>query len=514
VGLLHGGNSSSSTAATTAAAGSSGHCHPTPRGPTPTTPSGASESSTTSSQREFGVSPAASHTSVGSVGPTLSATLLPRHFDLTPVMCNTTQGSDVYVDDPPPPHRHLHQQQHRHGSRHELYSIVTPENTSESDLLYGEDLALPTDWFVADTGPAMPPFRSLDRAHSLGGLDPAALRAAHAAAYEDRTADEGIPGDERYDGETEGCPAPAHLTRQSYSFTSRQQYEEERRQGEQPESSQPVSLTPYQPSREADLDGVGSIPEEELSRIFLPRRTADTGTTMDPLHRLHYPIPLDDRQYSIPSIHLANHLHCSTTSLTEDEDSLGLDDEASLSSRASSLYLPEYIGSSEGEVLEGTSLLHLPRMGVNLAPQQCDLLFEARPGSDDWQASDDEEDNEEEVEGDDEDVGHEQREHVSVAVTSGAVVADQTRVWRKRLRRQERALQWLQSVEADQSCVAEAASSKFLNTNTAVSRAPNAVRVAARPLLRQASSPPNSSSAEPVLSVPTRSAPVSTGDGP
>jgi len=107
---------------------------------------------------------------------------------------------------------------------------------------------------------------------------------------------------------------PVPLLHKFYSFNSRHCYHSQQKQGSH--------LTPYQPDREKEGNTVGVTPDA-AGNIFIPRS-----------------IPLDERQLSIPSIRLANHLTGgSTTTLTDEEDTLG--DDASWSSRGSSLYLPD-----------------------------------------------------------------------------------------------------------------------------------------------------------------------------
>lgn len=122
------------------------------------------------------------------------------------------------------------------------------------------------------------------------------------------------------------APVPL-VARKFFSFNSRHQYNIQARGTHQP------ILTPYQP---ADRETFGVTPSQ-VSNIFIPRNG---------------PIPLDERQWSIPSIRLANHLGGSTTTLTDEED---LGDDASWSSMGSSLYMPE----EEPMVIEASNNLEL-----------------------------------------------------------------------------------------------------------------------------------------------------------
>lgn len=407
------------------------------------------------SSQPHGSSPSASQVSVGSIGPTTAASFMSRHYDLTPV---TRNACDTYAD----------------GTKNT--ASVTPDECG--DILYGEYLTLPSDLSADDLQRPGPPLRPQDRSYSLGRLDRATIHSAfHSANVGGNLSSSAInlPSEE----ELAGVKDAVDLSRQHYSFISRKQYEENQRKG-LALATNTSQLKPYQPSREEDLKNVGTptIPVEELSRIFIPRRAASEGSTEshEP-HILRNPVPMDDRQFSIPSIRLANHLNGSTTShCTEDEDSI-LNDDVSLSSRASSLYLPG--DASSGEVLEGTSLLHLPRVSVSLGSQDQDMFVQTatriRDDSDDLQASDDEDELLDDGSTD-------------AAVGCSADLEKKDRVWRKRSR-QEQARQWLQSVEADQTLVAEAASSKFL-TGTNTFRAIEGSSESRRDeILRQASSP-------------------------
>jgi hypothetical protein len=118
------------------------------------------------------------------------------------------------------------------------------------------------------------------------------------------------------------APVPL-VARKFNSFNSRQQYNQQAHHHHRDTTTphQPI-LTPYQP---ADRESFGVTPSQ-VSNIFIPR---DCGGG---------PILLNERQWSIPSIRLANHLGGSTTTWTDEED---LGDDASWSSMGSSLYMPE-----------------------------------------------------------------------------------------------------------------------------------------------------------------------------
>lgn len=240
--------------------------------------------------------------------------------------------------------------------------VVSPD---DSDALQGEHLALPSDLHDRKA-PSMPQFIS-ERCKSVGNIveHRGMVEQAEEEEVQDSLVPLKFPSDRKY-----------------YSFTSQKQFAAT--------TSFQTGLKPYQPTREA----VGTFTGEELERIY---RQPD-------------PIPVD-RQWSIPSIHLANHLNGSTTSYTDEEDELGRDDDASLSSRGSSLYLP----ADDEEI----------------AKQILPLSVAKYDDSDDNDADQEEEEP------------------------------------RKRKNQKESPFDWLRSVESDAG-ISEAASSKFLTGNTRV----------------------------------------------
>lgn len=315
-------------------------------------------------------SPSHSQVSVGSIGHVLTTAALSQHkYDLTPVTRNT---SDIYCD----------------VNSKNIDSVMTITPSSQEGYLHGEHLAFPSDLSGTVDGPAMPPLQPVHRSNSssmMTGEPLSQIQISHR--------DVEIPGE------------PVQFpSRKYYSFTTRKQYEEACLQdadgsdddlfnpSDSDDEGYKVGLTPYAPrSRPANFD-IESLPEEELKRIFITRDNVRLAE-----------IPLDQR---VPSLHMANHLHGSTTSISytdhEDEDSivhLRDNDDASLSSRGSSLYLP----------------------------------------AEDDNATTEEDD---------------------------AIIAALQRKQRKRKQRkkEQQAVEWLQSVEADQNVLAEAASSKFLTT--------------------------------------------------
>ena len=331
-----------------------------------------------------GNSPSTSQVSVGSVAPTLvAAALMPRHhYDLTPV----TRNTERYVDDRDEPKN----------------NIVSPE-----DELHGEHLALPSSFVSTAEGPTLPPLQST--------LNEQMLWEHHVQMQEQQ------------------LDAPIQFpSRKSYTFTSREQYEEDL-QREQPS---PLSdhLRPYQPSRQEDLEGVGSIPAEAVSQIFNRRIDEESHAN----HRfLRQPFPLEERQASIPSLHLAHPLQGSNTHSFTDHTTEGGDDEESL----------QYVGQDDGDSLDAslssrTSSLYLPDETAatpHPQPPQDAPILSLAPAH-----------------------------HADTVVMEelSRVMADDTHRKRKR-RQQKRAMaDWLETLTADPEQLAEAASSKFLTGKT------------------------------------------------
>lgn len=384
-------------------------------------------------------SPSTSQVSIGSVLPSLVASLLPssagRHYDLTPVTRNTSELlAHQYVDASNPI-------DDGYGN------LVSPE---DQDVLHGEHLAFPADLSGPDTpgltGPSIPKLRSSQRAQSVGSLDQNTLLKASA-------------GQASLGELNEECAIPDPVqfpSRKFYSFTSRQQYDLATQQmGDDGSTDGHVGLEPYQPSRQDDaFGGVEGIPEEELRGIFIARRRGTNGSSSGgeshANHRLLNPIPMDERQWSIPSIHMAQSLHGTTASYTEntdydDDESLLYirgDDDASLSSRCSSLYLPdETAGEPLGSALPMPSNRsafprHILQPQVVMNPQ---VLMEHAAQRD--QAEDNDLD-------------------LTGRAVDGGPAVDRRK--RKQRKREERAFEWLQSVQGNNEVLAEAASSKFL----------------------------------------------------
>jgi hypothetical protein len=237
--------------------------------------------------------------------------------------------------------------------------------------------------------------------------------------------------------------------RRFYSFTSREQYQklasgnapaydedlseeesslEERPGADRHPHNRPHHLRPYQPSRHDFEEIEESLPPEALEAIFIERRrrnslrsggggtanttnnannNAGTAATVGQIlretetdessqkhHRLlENPIPMEERQWSIPSLHMAQRLATdggSLASLTDHGDDESLlyvsrngdgyyeEDEASITSRASSLYMS--IGGSALETLQSsTDVVPIPRIHLLQERQESNTLSEHTP---------------------------------------------------------------------------------------------------------------------------------------
>lgn len=467
--------------------------------PAPSTPQ-RSNTKTSNSEEN---SPSASQVSVGCVSHSLTAGLLQRHYDLTPVMRNTSinDASDAFASTlngppPPPPSPPKPRPAHPHG-------VVSISPNHDQNLI-GESLLLPPrNTSTGNGGPVLPPLSSSNRvSRRQSSLVDDVLRETNASMMMPMESENSVAED------STNLP-PAFPLRKFYTFTDRQQYEQ---QQQVPDHSNlfidetdaaflTVSgLTPYQPSRDhvlGDDDGdcLGRPDPAELEQIFLPRTQSDAhATTHGESHANHRllqnPIPLDERQWSIPSLRMANQLQQSSTcgSLTSlcdtDEESLLMRDcdDHSLSSRGSSLYFPE------SEMADSDSMLETGGAAVNEdfpvsslgnrddgdGGRGCEvsLLLQARKNSaassflrtlQEQRASCFNQD------------GAQQPPTPPpiVQVVDPNNTTDKRRR-RKQQKRAQRVYAWLQSVEADQNVLAEAASSKFLrqtveargNTNT------------------------------------------------
>lgn len=415
-------------------------------------------------------SPSTSQVSVGSIPPTLTASLLVRHhYDLTPVTRNTSSTIDDY-----------NQYGNDHGGKNR-HITVTPSDDTEYDqdeglFLHGEHLAIPSD-FICSTNSNDEIFGG----PSIHPLQPSPVR----SAWQGMNYDIGNIQDSPIHIDANVVPPQIEFPSRKYNtFTSRQQYEEEI--GLSPYGGHhqfhPM-IKPYQPNRQENFE-IETLPQEELSRIFIARPVPRNVSTTIPMqhpevgsnsttdesdthqnHRLlQAAIPLDDagRQWSIPSLRMAQRLHGSTTSLTETTD---LDDEDSLVyiNPVSNIFnLPERVPEID-EVNSTPGFIHIPTQDDNLTVSSrgsslclaedfiigdhANNMFLPLPAG---TASDAFSDDTDSVE--------------AVAIGGELYEGHQSESSRRRKRKQQQkeAFEWLQSVEVDQNVFAEAASSKFL----------------------------------------------------
>lgn len=416
-------------------------------------------------------SPSTSQVSVGSIPPTLTAALLPtmrKHYDLTPVMRNTSSSNiPEYID------------AFDQAIGSERHTTITPSNDIDEDhedgfYLHGEHLAMPSDLF--SSSPSDP---------TLTQLQPIAMRIGPP-----EISFEPIEMSRHMDHSNlrSNLPPPIDFpTRKYYTFTSREQYEEIGSQCQQQDHTHHCSIKPYQPNRQADFD-IERLRPEELNQIFIARRGSDgsalarsegitDGVETDDLevsrecHRfLQQSIPLDGRQWSIPSLRRGHILQGSTTSVTETTD---LEDEDSL----------VYISSSIGQIVsnvpdancgypsngvvefhhgmddnlsvssKGSSLCHHEDLGEVGHFQRCFMTVRPPLGASSVEPGNDT-DSVEAVAIGGENFPQNDNEYL-------------TEISRRRKRKQQRqkeVYEWLQSVEVDQNVLAEAASSKFLTS--------------------------------------------------
>jgi len=321
-------------------------------------------------------------------------------------------------------------------------------------------------------------------------------------------------------------PVPFPPAGGSHSFTCMEQYEKRRHlMRAHPEGSHMSPTTsptktnvkkPYQPSRRGVDDEDDILPAEELDRIFTPRRGwRAAGTTSlstrqdddddddddfihslqqrhhthhstggpdeDETHQSLFPaIPLEERQWSIPSIRMAHHVNGSVASFTtytdEDDESLLMmyrdSDDASLSSLGS--YSNHYtttmmIGGGDDEILKNRQSPFVVSLSTNKEePKSCFLqdhneqpmaptkLLQQQHiiGIDSLESEENE------------NMG----ENINNANTAMPSTTSKYQHQRRRQKRQEQrdrsAYEWLKTVTAGNDEVAEAASSKFLTGRT------------------------------------------------
>ena len=462
-------------------------------------------------------SPSTSQVSVGSVGPTLVSALLNQrhHYDLTPVMRNTTSATEVrplgvkgrggqYVES--------------YGAGPEgTHGIVSPETVDEdADFLHGEHLSLPADLSKAEDGPILPNLRKsalttlpMQRAKSLGAAALSLTDLSQATKSAIPPTSETVP--------TDAHPPVEFPARKFYSFTSREQYkglkeEDEDDLSEEESLEERPDLTPYMPSRQEFAEIEERLPPEALESIFIARRRRSSTVRENNIvevvreeegdeesshknHRLlQNPIPMNDRQWSIPSLRMAQRVATdgSLASITDHLDDESLlyvhpggngdmtdEDEASLSSRASSLYMsiggsgisssvPTNILEARGEPIRPTERPPIWNDDVSSSFSQHrstgSSSFEGIPSF----GSMPPETNKVVVESPWSVLNGTPSSHSD---ENSAIAVDGDRAMRrkrKQRQREEAALSWLQSLQqqSQQPAVAEAASSKFLTGRT------------------------------------------------
>jgi hypothetical protein len=298
--------------------------------------------------------------------PTALITKQARPFDLTPVMRNT---STDFVED--------------------LHNTVSPEET------FGKmGLDLNSNEKVEFSARPNLQKRGIPVMHS----NPISIRSRSLVMINEGAVNIDDDGSDELVGEAIELPPRQHF----YSFNSRTNYENQLSVS----TKAIASSTPYQPFRQ-HLSDVRALSAEEVSRIFMLK---DMNA-----------IPLDERQFSIPSIRMANHLNGSTTTYDDEEDDLSRDD-ASWSSRGSSLFLPDDKEISESQLLRFT-----PN-----APRPC-IVLEDLPIPE------------------------------ILIPKEGAITALNCSPKKKRKETHRKAFDWLRSVESEGAdLIHEAASSKFL----------------------------------------------------
>eukprot|EP00586_Coscinodiscus_wailesii_P021909 CAMPEP_0172496874 /NCGR_PEP_ID=MMETSP1066-20121228/94434_1 /TAXON_ID=671091 /ORGANISM="Coscinodiscus wailesii, Strain CCMP2513" /LENGTH=418 /DNA_ID=CAMNT_0013269405 /DNA_START=246 /DNA_END=1502 /DNA_ORIENTATION=+ len=225
---------------------------------------------------------------------------------LTPVICNTTSDE-----------------------RNDSF-ISSEESKLDEDQIKTLQLDIPDEKQLATKPRAL---KVSSRARTVGNLDSPSI-------FQTGCIDEDVPVDKAIP-EISFSHERINLSRMNRSFGSNKQYRRalatafRNLSTHSPPRGNINNRTQYQPSRDNSLTEVGLGENlEDLNAIFLPRRknnksqaAVSSGVESGGVshHALLQPIPLDEKQWSIPSIRLANGLHdMSTASYTcsDDEDSL------------------------------------------------------------------------------------------------------------------------------------------------------------------------------------------------
>ncbi|GKY94817.1 hypothetical protein MPSEU_000446900 [Mayamaea pseudoterrestris] len=392
---------------------SQGPCTPARGYSKPILPKQEQDRTLSQSQASSQASSSATLSSAAATARLLNHFLPSTRNDLTPVMRNTRHGTEYMHASGVTPLSFS--QHHHHRAAASSTNLVSPEE----DALRGEAFLRLPDGGSSKPGPSIP----LMQSHSKLQGTPTRH---HAPAM----------------------PEPLSQCRH-YSLTSLSQYVDDAAFASSdatpspPDATPTKNLTPYQPSRPQMMNDVLTLSQQkDLDQIFIPRRTVsvDKQHRFDFHHHLSEPIPMDERVESIPSIHMAHNFENGSVTTCgdyddDDEDSIvrcSFDDDASWSSRGSksSLYMDE------------TDC-------VPLAAQETNQRVVILPARSTFMP----------------------RElHMDMATTTTNTMGDHHHFSDKRSlrrkRKQDRAYQWLQSVEATPHDLAEAASSKFLLTPT------------------------------------------------
>ena len=410
-----------------------------------------------------------SQISVGSIGPSLASLLPAKHLDLTPVMRNTTQLAAG---------QQISSQSHGNSPH---YGVVSPEE----DDLHGEHLALPSDLSDYDEmsssrrgpGPVIPPIRAM-RSSSSSAIGTGASYPLKAAFRRLSSQEQAVSAGSSSSGRPHPLSEPVSLDHKSHTFTSREEYKAHEQQQSLPEENT-TRLQQYRPVRRDSEMNVGEngllLPSEGLDSIFIQRRN-DTEDS-EKHHRMQHEddilpsaIPMDDRQLSIPSLHLASRLQSdSTTSFsqyTDDEESQivfingggvahplnantsAFYDDESLSSRDnSSLYMGdnEFFQQNHSQLLGGTTTTTVIEPSSFFPPRI--VHQDGNTEDHDFCIPDD----------------MDEKYGATADDLSDEAVNGACRMSSKKRKQQK---EWLHSIEGDEQCVAEAASSKFLNQTT------------------------------------------------
>ena len=346
-----------------------------------------------------------------------------RNFDLTPVTRNTSELVDVGFGE---------------------------GEDDDQDFLIGEHLAMPNDLSAKAVAPQPAPHHPhlYHRAKSIGHYDLSRMVDLQSGLQRTSTLATATTSSSHLEPRTTSLlssPPPTPLRtgldsecRHSSIPSPRSAAAAAAAAIDAPQEYLHPQLTPYTPTREELMD-IG-LNEAQVDQIFAQRRRSSLESSSS----LSKPVPLEERQHSIPSIRMAQHVYGSKASLTdythaEEEDTLFRDnDDASLSSRGS-LYLID----NPFETGTGESLLDMPPMGQ--APILLNGMDQLRHESSSSLGG-----------------GEESTDDPTNNATNGEG-NDLAQAKERRALREQNAVEWLRAVQSTSHDVfAEAASSKFL----------------------------------------------------